>query len=66
MDGHIPTPIKLTFLSLDNPRRARIVCDDPKIFVEHETMAGALEIAEGEIAKALGTRFEVHIFAGSA
>jgi|HubBroStandDraft_6_1064221.scaffolds.fasta_scaffold159336_2 hypothetical protein len=66
MDGHIPNPIELIFLSLDHPRRARIVCDNPKIFVEHETMAGALAIAETEIAKVLGTRFEVHIFAGSA
>jgi hypothetical protein len=56
----------LIFLSLDHPRRARIVCDNPKIFVEHETMAGALAIAETEIAKALDIRFEVHIFAGSA
>jgi hypothetical protein len=66
MDGQIPPSIKLTFWSLDNPRRARIVCDNPKIFVEHATMAGALAIAETEIAKALGTKFEVHIFASSA
>jgi hypothetical protein len=66
MDGHIPTPIKLMFLCLDNPRRARIVCEHPKIFIEHDTMAGALAIAEAEIAKALGTKLEIHIFAGSA
>jgi hypothetical protein len=57
---------KVQFLSLENPRRARITCDNPPICVEHETMAGALVVAEAMIAEALGGNVEVHIVAGNA
>jgi hypothetical protein len=64
--GGTALAIKLEFVLLDNPRRARITCDDPKMSVEHETMAGALEMAEAAIARALGGNVEVHIVAGTA